>query len=272
MLGAKDGPRLRTTPHVLLAGAGIGGLTCSARASQARHRRRCLRAGGRAARHRRRGADQRKRDARVVRARTGRGARGGAVRAGREGSPTLEQRPDLEALRPGRRLRGALRAPYLVCTAPIFTACSPRRYAAKSRTRSISARDAPGSFRRAVRVTLEFEGGGRAAGDAAGRRRRRAFDVAPGVFGAARPDFTGLIAWRGVIPRRPAAAAASAWSARTGSGPAGTSSTIRCGAGADELRRRGRARRLADRVVDGAGHARRMRRAISPAGTTTCSR
>ena len=50
------------------------------------------------------------------------------------------------------------------------------------------------------------------------------------LFDAAKPQFTGLMAWRGIVPAERLPASCAAPSAPTGMGPAATSSPIRCGA------------------------------------------
>ena len=61
------------------------------------------------------------------------------------------------------------------------------------------------------------------------RRRRRAFGGARSLFGAAKPEFCGIVAWRGMVPMRARAAGDRAGtSAPTGSARAATSCIIRC--------------------------------------------
>ena len=97
--------------------------------------------------------------------------------------------------------------------------------------------------------------------------------VRASVFGAGRPEFTGCMAWRGVIPVE-----------RLGRDRMPLAGTNWIGPGRHVVHyplRRGELLNFVgvvergdwlDRVVDGAGHARRMPAPTSPAGTPTCAR
>ena len=119
-----------------------------------------------------------------------------------EGNPALEHGPDLEAVRPRRGLGRALRLS-LRDDASARPARDPGR---RDRARE-TGRASPWHavrrahairFRRADRVRQRRRHGGHARG----RGRRRAFDRARmPVRGAdAAPQFTGLVAWRGLVP------------------------------------------------------------------------
>ena len=130
-----------------------------------------------------------------------RGARGLGGAAARQGDQALEERAHLEALRPGRGLRSSATArPTSSSTAATCTACWSRR----------CARLTPQAIRLQARcVGVEQDAGGVTLVLADGRRvRGRLLIGADGVhsavresvFGAGRPEFTGCMAWRGVIP------------------------------------------------------------------------
>ena len=197
MLGAKDGPRLRTTPHVLLAGAGIGGLTAALALL-------------------RRGID-----VDVYEQAGALGDVGAGVQISANGTRALYALGLGEALAAlacepaGKEVRlwisgqtwklfdlGAVSVarygfPYLTLhRADLHGVLAAAVRREKPDAIHVGAR-CTGFVEEGGRVTLEFEGGGRAASSPSTGCRR----------------------------------ISSAWSARTGSGPAGTSSTIRCGAG-----------------------------------------
>ena len=99
----------RPMPRILIAGAGIGGLTAALALLQRGHEVHAVRTGHRTARGRRRRATLSQRHARADRARPATGDGTNRLRTGRQGDPPLEHRADLEAVRPRRDLRRPLR-------------------------------------------------------------------------------------------------------------------------------------------------------------------
>ena len=200
MLGAKDGPRLRTTPHVLLAGAGIGGLTAALALL-------------------RRGID-----VDVYEQAGALGDVGAGVQISANGTRALYALGLGEALAAlacepaGKEVRlwssgqtwklfdlGAVSVarygfPYLTLhRADLHGVLAAAVRREKPDAIHLGAR-CTGFVEEGGRVTLEFEGGGRAAGDALVGADGVHSTIRQALFGADRPDFTGLIAWRGVIP------------------------------------------------------------------------
>ena len=143
-----------------------------------------------------------------------------------------------------------------------------RRMCASTPASAASASQQDGSG-----VTLTLAGGETVEGRRADRRRRRALDGAPAaVRGRAKPEFMGIICWRGLVAeadlpeemRRPVG---TNWV-----GPGGHVITYPLRRGeTHELRRLRRARRLEGRELDREGHARGVRAATSRTGTRSCT-
>ena len=246
-------------PHVLIAGAGIGGLTAALAllkrgidvdVYEQAHELREIGAGLQLSAN----------GNRVLYALgVGDELTAAGVRSDRQGSAALEQRTDLEALRPRRGLGGALRLPVLHRVPP-RPARDPRagraaREAGRHPSRRALHRLHPG--RRPRDPALRR---GRGRGRRAGRRRRRALaDPA----GALRRGLTGVHRPRRLARHDPDVAPPRSHAAAGRHQLDRPRRARRALPGArrrvHELRRHRRARRLAGRVVDRAGHGRRVR-------------
>ena len=167
----------------------------------------------------------------------------------------------LEALRPRRRLGAALRRA-LHLHPPRRSAPHSGRCACRYKPDGIhlNAR-CVGVEQDADAVTLRLEDGRSARGRLLIGADGVHSAVRASVFGAGRPEFTGCMAWRGVIPRDRSAAGSHTAGRHQLDRPRPPRRALSAAArrGSQFCRRRG-AQRLADRILDRARHARGMPR------------
>ena len=190
-----DGTRTRSSSLAAASADLPLGWRCSSAA-----RRRGLRAGAGAQGGRRRHPDQLQRHPRALRARTGRSAEARASAAVAPGDPALDDRRDLELVRPRRRPpRSATARRTSCCTGATCTACSPMPCARSSPTRSSSAARCA-SVRPRATAEVTFESGDTIRARLRDRRRRHSFQGARRAVRCRQPEFTGCVAWRGLVP------------------------------------------------------------------------
>jgi salicylate hydroxylase len=122
------------------------------------------------------------------------------VRGRKQGNPDLEQRRALEASRSGKVSVERYGYPYLTVYRPDLLGVLER---AVRREKSDAIRlgtKCIGFHQTEPQVTLNLEGGASVSGDALIGADGVHSRIRQGLFGPDRPEFTGVVAWRGIVP------------------------------------------------------------------------